>query len=319
LICRCRSGQLGTVSGWKVWYPPGLIRMERKLAQPGFWKATLLVLLAMGVQIALSIPLGILDAVVELALHEPPPHLGRQPLVIGFINLAAFAGPIALGLHWNRLSFRRAFPIRRVTGSQVAGLIPMMLGGGIVLSEIDNAFRVVVPVPAFVQDLFNDVFFDEGKFLSRAFLMVIVAPVTEELLFRGLLLRGMLSRHRPAVAVLLSAFLFAAIHLNPWQFLSALFLGVLFGWIYLRTAFVGFCVAGHALANGLCLVIPRLPVDIPGLTSAPYNTPATFQPWWLDLTGLVLLLSGLWIFRRATGSPETEERPAPPVLAATSD
>ncbi len=293
--------------------------MERKLAQPGFWKATLLVLMAVGVQIAFSMPLGIVDAVVELGLHKPPPHLGRQPLIIGFINLAAFAGPIALGLHWNQLSFRRAFPIRRVTGSQVAGLIPIVLGGGIVLSEIDNAFRMVVPVPALLQGIFNDVFFGEGKLWSRAFLLVVVAPVTEELLFRGLLLRGLLSRHRPAVAVLLSAFLFAAIHLNPWQFISALFLGVLFGWIYLRTGFVGFCVAGHALANGLCLVIPQLPVDIPGLTGAPHNTAATFQPWWLDLTGLVLLLSGLWIFQRATKSPETDERPLPPVMAATSD
>jgi len=37
---------------------PNLARMERNRAHPGLWMAVLLVILALGAQIALSIPLG---------------------------------------------------------------------------------------------------------------------------------------------------------------------------------------------------------------------------------------------------------------------
>jgi len=43
--------------------------MDRKLPRPGIWGGVLLVLLALGLQLALAIPLGIIDIVVEQGLH----------------------------------------------------------------------------------------------------------------------------------------------------------------------------------------------------------------------------------------------------------
>jgi membrane protease YdiL (CAAX protease family) len=277
--------------------------------------ATLLVMLVLGIQIILGMALGITDVVCVQVLHLPSPQLERQPLAIGFINIVAFGAAIALGLHLNRLPFRRAFPIGRITALQLLGVAVCLLGAGVLLSEADNVLRALLPMPQWLQQVFEDLFVSEGRLLPRSFLLVIVAPVTEELLFRGIILRGLLSRHRPAAAVTLTALLFAALHMNPWQFPSALFLGVIFSWFYLRTGSLALCVLAHAIANGLALLFTLLPFDIPGMTGPPDYATVVFQPWWLDASGAGVLVAGFWIFRRATPpSSGTAEGPKPPAL-----
>jgi membrane protease YdiL (CAAX protease family) len=288
--------------------------MEQKLAQPNLGMAVVLALMVVGIQIVLAVPLGIIDVVVELGMHLPSPQLERQPLIIGCINLLAFGGAIALGLYLNRLPFRRAFPMRRVAVMQLTGVAILLLGGAVLLSEADNAFRWLAPPPRWLADMIRDLFAAEDKLLSRVFLLVLVAPVTEELLFRGIILRGLLSRHRPAVAVALSAALFTAVHLNPWQFCSAFALGILLGWLYLRTASLTLCVFTHAFFNGLSILFSVLPLEIPGMTGTPDFRNVMFQPWWLDIIGLSLVLVGLWIVRRATPPPKIEKPPIPPII-----
>jgi len=274
--------------------------------------AVLLVLLAFGVQVVLSVPLGILDVVFQNVLHRPSPNLEREPVLIGFINLVAFGAAVALGLYLNRLPLRRAFPIGRITAWQVIAVATTILGMAVLLSEADNLFRALLRPPQWLANMLKDLFFGENKLLSRIFLLVIIAPITEELLFRGIILRGLLGRYRPAVAVALSAFLFAVIHANPWQLLSAFFLGLVFGWFYLRTGSLLLCILAHAIANGLSVICTLIPVSIPGLTSQPDYTVTAFQPWWLDLSGLCVLLAGLWFFRHATPQTETSPEAAPP-------
>jgi CAAX protease family protein len=288
--------------------------MERKLAQPGFWMAVLLVVIALVAQILLSIPLGIIDAICEQILHRPSPQLERQPVMIGCINLIAIGAPIALGLYLNRLPFRRAFPIERIPLRQVAATAIAVLGLDILLSEADNVLRMVLPPPKWVVDLMQDLFATQDKVLSRVFLLVIVAPITEELLFRGVILRGLLGRFRPAVAVMATSLLFAAFHMNPWQFVSALCLGILFGWMFLRTGSLVLCVLAHAMSNALTILFSFIPWDIPGMTGT--QDVAVFQPWWLDLAGLGVFVAGLWIFRAASPPlPEPQPPPLPPVIS----
>jgi len=293
---------------------PSCANMGRNLPQPGFWMAVLLVALVLIVQVVLSIPLGILNLVIEHGLHQPPPHLERQPLLVGGINLVAFGAAIALGLRLNRLPLRHAFPIGQITALQVVGVAVTLLGGNVLLSEVDNVFRALLPLPQWLWNLVKDLFLSQDKLFSRIFLMVIVAPLGEELLCRGIILRGLLSRHRPAVAVVLTALLFAALHCNPWQFLSALFLGIAFGWFYLRTGSIGLCVLAHAFCNGVAIVVAALPLNIPGLVGTEDYTKVVFQPWWLDCAGLVLVLVGLWTFRRAAPPAQTPPAQAPPII-----
>lgn len=87
-----------------------------------------------------------------------------------------------------------------------------------------------------------------------AFLMVgISAPVLEEVLFRGVILTGLLRNYRPWVAIGQSALLFGLFHFNPIQIVSAGIMGLLLGWMYYRTRSLLLCIIIHALNNLLAL------------------------------------------------------------------
>ena len=65
----------------------------------------------------------------------------------------------------------------------------------------------------------------------------LLAPLVEEIVFRGAILRALLSQFSKAwVAILISAVLFAAIHANPAQMPHAFVVGLLLGWMYWRTS-----------------------------------------------------------------------------------
>ncbi len=77
---------------------------------------------------------------------------------------------------------------------------------------------------------------------------VILAPLGEEFLFRRLLIDR--TRHLgDKTAVLLSALMFGAFHLNLHQFFYAFLVGLVFGYLYLRTGKLRWSVALHAALN----------------------------------------------------------------------
>jgi hypothetical protein len=174
--------------------------------------------------------------------------------------------------------------------------------------------RAVLPMPEFVRQLIEQIFSRDKSILAQAFLLVVVAPVTEELLFRGIILRGLVGRCPVWVALGLSAALFAFIHLNPWQMVTAFVIGLTLGWVYLRTGSVWLCVVGHAINNGLFLFARHAPFEVQGLIGVPDPDTVVFQPLWLDLIGLAMVFGAIWVFRRATPHPPPIESPMPPVI-----
>ncbi len=87
---------------------------------------------------------------------------------------------------------------------------------------------------------------------------VLVAPLTEETMFRGVLLGGFLLAYRRWTAILLSAALFAAIHTNPVQVTFTLAAGVFLSWLMAASGNLALPLLGHAVANGVVLALPAL-------------------------------------------------------------
>ncbi|MGI9526919.1 MAG: CPBP family intramembrane glutamic endopeptidase [Weeksellaceae bacterium] len=90
-----------------------------------------------------------------------------------------------------------------------------------------------------------------------AFIMVcLLAPVLEEFIFRGIILRGLLHKGvNPWVSVILTGILFGAAHMNPWQFMGAGFLGFIFGIVYWRTRSLWLVIFLHFLNNLIAYII----------------------------------------------------------------
>ncbi len=82
--------------------------------------------------------------------------------------------------------------------------------------------------------------------------IAIMAPIFEELFFRGFILKGLLNQtQKPALSIVISALIFALVHINPWQFVGALILGCVLGFVYYRTRSLLNVMLLHFLNNAL--------------------------------------------------------------------
>ena len=267
--------------------------MNRSKAYPGFWHAVLLCVTFVMLQVCLLMPFGILDAIFKL-------HLGSHPAVLGVVNLIACALVLIMGRLIGRLPMPEVFALHHVSGLAVVGVIIASGGAIILLSEADNLVRAVLPPPEWIVRILRDLSSSSEHVWASVFLLVIVAPMTEELMFRGLILRGFLRRFKVVGALVLSSILFGAVHLNPWQFISAAGLGLMFAWWHARTQSLIPSLLGHALANATVVGHQSLPIKIRGFNAGESFGGTELQPFWFDALGLLLLAAGLWLFRVAT-------------------
>ncbi len=87
----------------------------------------------------------------------------------------------------------------------------------------------------------------------------VMAPLFEEWLCRGLVLRGLMKRMNPIWAIVVSAAFFAVLHMNPWQAVAAFALGLLFGYVYYRTGSLKLTMLMHCVNNTFSVIMSRIP------------------------------------------------------------
>jgi membrane protease YdiL (CAAX protease family) len=83
----------------------------------------------------------------------------------------------------------------------------------------------------------------------------ILAPISEELFFRGIVFRGYLQRKGRLVAYLASATLFACLHLNGPALLPILVLALTLCWLYESTGSIVPSIVAHGVNNGVAFVV----------------------------------------------------------------
>lgn len=117
------------------------------------------------------------------------------------------------------------------------------------------------------------------SFLLGFLLIVVAAPVVEELVFRGFLAESLRERGKRA-AIWLSAVAFSLAHLRFSQFRYYVAMGVLFALIYWRRGLVG-SIAAHATFNGMLLLIAVVashgPTQEARGAGSIISAPATYQ------------------------------------------
>lgn len=175
--------------------------------------------------------------------------LSRWGVTLGkfsYLIQLVVAWPLALGvgLRWSRLSFREAFPLTRFPVHTVLALFTVSFGtailimcAGFLISKSKTIENCLMQHSALSSRL--NVFFP----------VVLVAPLAEELFFRGLVLRSHLAGYSLTAAVWISAVLFALAHLNLWQAAAALPLGLGYAWLSLRTGSLLPGILSHMTVN----------------------------------------------------------------------
>ncbi|MBK5241104.1 type II CAAX endopeptidase family protein [Clostridium sp.] len=94
--------------------------------------------------------------------------------------------------------------------------------------------------------------------------LVVIAPIYEEVIFRGILLKGMANKINPNIALVVSALLFAVVHLNIPQGINAFLLGLITGFIYLKTESIYLSIFAHFVNNFLAITVSSMFTSIEG-------------------------------------------------------
>ncbi len=85
----------------------------------------------------------------------------------------------------------------------------------------------------------------------------LLAPLAEEIVFRGAILRDLLTKMKPWMAIAISALLFSLVHMNPVQMPFAFLIGILLGWMYWRTGSILPSMAYHWANNSIAYILFR--------------------------------------------------------------
>ncbi|HZI04692.1 MAG TPA: CPBP family intramembrane glutamic endopeptidase, partial [Archangium sp.] len=235
---------------------------------------------------------------------------------------------VFLGLGWYALRATTREPVR-YTGLSFPGLAPVLFG---FLLGVANFFAIVAPVQYASQSLLPqswreiydvaDIFRGQSS-VELAFIVAsvtVAAPVCEEFFFRGVFFQGLRAHGGHAMrAVVLSAVVFSMFHLDPVGFLARVELGVLFGWLLVRTGSLWPAILAHTannLVSTVLFLVARY-LESPEETASQQEDPRAIVM--IMLLGGTLLYGLLAASRRfpsllgPSRPPEVLEAPEPPV------
>lgn len=245
------------------------------------------------VAVAIGIGVQLAAGVLLWGAHRIAPTVPGVDLVaIG----VAYGAVLALGVRVTGHPVGEVLALRPVGGRVIAGTVVAALGWAVVIGTVSSVVKLVHPMPA-----------DEALRLRSSYgatlgvitvvRLIGIAPLTEELLVRGLFLHGLRPRHGDRWAVVLAAVVFAALHGTVWLAIPAVVGGLVFGSWVVATGSIVPALLGHALSNATAVV--RL-YGIPGVDAFPPHGvgEASVQPWPVLVLAVALVAAGEWLLRR---------------------
>lgn len=119
----------------------------------------------------------------------------------------------------------------------------------------------------------------------------LLAPVLEEMLFRGIILRSFLVQYERWGAIAGSALIFGVAHLNIYQFIGAFIVGLVLGWLFERSRSLFPCILLHATYNSAILALENS-----GYSGFDRSTPVLSLPT-IALSAVATAMS-IYLFRR---------------------
>ncbi|MCP3143406.1 CPBP family intramembrane metalloprotease [Pyxidicoccus sp. QH1ED-7-1] len=240
---------------------------------------------------------------------------------------------VFLALGWVMLRFARWRP------AVYTGLTPVPRASTVFgfLLGVANFFALVVPIqflaqkvaPEWLTKLFDGSRLFQGQTSVELALILagvtVAAPLCEEFFFRGIFQKG-LTPARPASpvrALVISSVVFSAFHLDPVGFVARVELGLLFGWLYLRTGSLWPSIGAHAANNAVSsvafLVAKAMGPEASEAETDPRAVLALAGLGWVALLGLMSAarhFPAVW-GRGTEAAPENARQPGPVPSFAT--
>jgi len=181
-----------------------------------------------------------------------------SPAAYVVLSIASFQGAVLLLVHFflreHGVSWREGFGFDKCALRSVAlgwlagtGAVPICWGLQTASGLVLKVFDITLPEQEAVHLLRSS--HDILPRLIIGFAAIVIAPIAEEVLFRGILYPAIKNAGYPRAALWVSALLFAAIHMNFATFLPLAALAIGLIWLYEKTDNLLAPIAAHSLFN----------------------------------------------------------------------
>jgi len=242
----------------------------REKYYPTVLQAIHLLVLYIFIQSVVDFPLAMIDYYNDSAyLYHPV-----KKIILG-VGSTLFI--LYYGFKKSEVAVKQVFPLKAFNPLIIIPLITLLVGMQQLLEIPSKLLNKYLPPPDWFWEMFNKIFEVDFGFWGAFIKVAVIAPIVEELIFRGILLQGFRRNYSPTTAVLMSALFFALFHLNPWQFPATFMLGLILGWLMLRTNNILLAIIGHSIHNFLVLI------------SITYWKEINEMPFYLSLRPLIYL------------------------------
>ena len=256
----------------------------------GLWIAAFAILIFSGPNLAVLAAGQLADGVEAVARPNSAQLVFSLVVTLVFqvaISLAALLPLLAAGRPWSRL-----LGPTRATG--VMWAVGLGVGVGVVVAAftVNGTLAVLLEVEEGVeQQILQDALAGGVPTVLVGIMTVVVAPVAEEVLFRGVLFRAMAARLGLWVGAVLSSAVFAVIHFEilfsqPIALAGLFVVGLLLAFAYHLTGSIVVPILGHAVFNAssltLALFVDRFDLE--------------------DLERVAVVLRPLWTVGRSLGA-----------------
>ena len=221
---------------------------ERHATFPSALEAFFVVVLLWAIEFLLD--LALYDARELLGLSD---GIGLWGLGTVLANAVLFTGL----MHWKNLGYRELFNSSRSSNRAAFFLLvppvlmatPLLL---LVMGFLNGLLQSQFPMEQALEEQLGQLMVPG---VPQIVLICLLAPVLEEMLFRGIILRSFLRQYDRLPAILGSAVVFGFAHGNIYQLLGATGMGLALGWLYERSQSLLPCIALHMAFNAGTLVL----------------------------------------------------------------
>lgn len=256
----------------------------RKKYYPTILQAIHLLILYMFIQTVVDFPLALIDYYKDTEyLYNP-----AKKILLG-IGSTVFI--LIYGIKKSKLPVLKVFPLKIFNPLVLIPIVTFFWGIQNLLNYVNAWVEKMIPAPVWFWELFSKIFDSDFGWWGAFFKVAVVAPIVEELIFRGLILQGLRRNYNAFVAVFMSALLFSLYHLNPWQMPATFILGLLLGAIMIRTNNILLSILGHSINNLLVLLSITYWEQI-----SSYGIYLLEKEQFMYLSGLVVMFSLVLIF-----------------------
>lgn len=189
-------------------------------------------------------------------------------------------------------------------------LISMVFGmsGMMAVELLSSAFDI----PNTLADQFEAM----SKTMSGFLAICIIGPIMEEIMMRRVILREIKMKTKSTwTAIIISAAIFAIIHINPIQVVFAMPAGIILGWLYCKTGTLLVPICLHILNNTLSFLSMRAGSDGDDVLSIKTNVGLIA----FLVLAIVSVITAIWIIRFYAKLKKQQEQEAEAAAALAAE